>query len=38
MIDNDVDDCVAIIGMNNWDRNPKYMEKTCSRAALTLSY
>jgi hypothetical protein len=31
--DDDDDDCKAICGMNEWQRKPKYSEKTCFSAA-----
>jgi hypothetical protein len=33
--DDDDDDCGAIIGMNKWQRKPKYSEGTCRIAALS---
>jgi hypothetical protein len=31
----DGDDCGAIVGMNEWQKTPKYSEKTCPSAALS---
>jgi hypothetical protein len=34
--DDDNDDCGESTGMNEWQGKPKYMEKTCPSAALSI--
>jgi hypothetical protein len=34
----DDDECGATSGMNEWQRKPKYSEKTCPNASLSTTY